>query len=826
MLKPFVLLCFFFSGFSGLLYEVLWLRLLILIFGSTTLAISTVLTAFMGGLALGSYFFGRMMDRQKRPLLYYGILEGVIGLYALIIPWIFSGLIPVYQFLWQQFHLNFYGFTLLQFSLITIVLLIPTTCMGATLPILSTWAVREEATLGVTIGRLYALNTFGAVLGTALSGFFLLPALGVQHTLWIAVGINLLVALLILALLPRFPERPQVMASPGSKPAGKFLEATSGLLPKKVVWSIVIGIALSGFISMVYEVAWSRTLSLLVDSSVYGFTIMLTTFLVGIAIGSLVFSRWVDRFRHQGFIWGLMQIGIGVLAFLSLIFFQELPYLYLLLYQTIGQSINLLLLGKYLLAFFIMLAPTLLMGALFPLTIKICMSHLNQVGRLVGNIYTINTLGCILGSFAGGFFLIPLIGIRNTILLGIGLNLLYGLYILLISPAPRPYLKRAAYLLTILFAASILTFPPEWKAPLMASGIYIYAHNFENTSRSDLLEMYSPQNEPLLYYKEGHTCTISVHKSKYTGTIYMKSNGKVEASTKGDMPTQVLVGQIPLLLAPKFDEILVVGMGSGVTVGSVTTFPAKKITLVELEEAVIEGSRFFEQVNLRPLEDPRMLLRVADARNYLLVTSDFYDVIISEPSNPWMAGIANVFTREFFQLGYDKLKPEGVFCQWLQLYKISPESFKTVLRTFHAVFPHVYVFRPQDKDLVLVGFKTPPVFSPAEIEKRMNWPKVAQDLKRIEVTELKTLLDRFMMGPREIAVLTQKGPLNTDDNNIIEFSTPKSLFEETAELNSQVLEPFRRPAGDYFKDVLPLKRPTWKYDDFRPTNNPKSLTGE
>ena len=813
MLKPFVLLCFFFSGFSGLLYEVLWLRLLILIFGSTTLAISTVLTAFMGGLALGSYFFGRMMDRQKRPLLYYGILEGVIGLYALIIPWIFSGLIPVYQFLWQQFHLNFYGFTLLQFLLVTAVLIIPTTCMGATLPILSTWAVREKSTLGVTIGRLYALNTFGAVLGTALSGFFLLPALGVQHTLWIAVGINLLVALLILALLPRFPERPQATESPEVKPAGKFLEATSGLLPKKVVWSIVIGIALSGFISMIYEVAWSRTLSLLVDSSVYGFTIMLTTFLVGIAFGSLIFSRWVDTFHYQGFTWALLQIGIGVLAFLSLVFFQELPYLYLLLYQSIGQSINWLLTGKYLLAFFIMLAPTLLMGALFPLTIKICMSHLNQVGRLVGNIYTINTLGCIVGSFAGGFFLIPLIGIRNTILLGIGLNLLYGLYILLISPAPRPYLKRTAYLLTILFTAAIMAFPPEWKTPLMASGIYIYAHNFENTSRSDLLEMYSPQNEPLLYYKEGYTCTISVHKSKYTGTIYMKSNGKVEASTRGDMPTQVLVGHIPLLLAPKLDEILVVGMGSGVTIGSVTTFPAKKITLVELEQAVIEGSHFFDHVNYRPLEDPRMLLRVADARNYLLVTPDFYDVIISEPSNPWMAGIANVFTREFFQLGSDKLKPKGVFCQWLQLYKISPESFKTVLRTFHAVFPHVYVFQPHDKDLVLVGFKTPPVFSSAEIEKRMKWPKVAQDLKRIEVTELDTLLDLFVMGPREIAVLTRKGPLNTDDNNIIEFSTPKSLFEETAELNSQVLEPFRRPAEDYFGPVLPFKGPELRLQD-------------
>ena len=178
MIRPIVLLCFFLSGFSGLLYEVLWLRMLILIFGSTTLAVSTVLTSFMGGLALGSYLFGRIMDRQKRPLLYYGLLEGVIGLYALMVPWLFSLLVPAYRVIWVQFHPNFYGFTLMQFLLVSVVLVVPTTCMGATLPILSKWAVQQEKNLGMTIGRLYALNTFGAVLGTALSGFFLLPAPG------------------------------------------------------------------------------------------------------------------------------------------------------------------------------------------------------------------------------------------------------------------------------------------------------------------------------------------------------------------------------------------------------------------------------------------------------------------------------------------------------------------------------------------------------------------------------------------------------------------------------------------------------------------------
>jgi spermidine synthase len=806
--RPIVLLCFFFSGFSGLLYEVLWLRMLILIFGSTTLAISTVLTAFMGGLALGSFIFGRLMDGRRRPLLYYGVLEGVIGLYALAIPLIFTGLIPLYKILWQQFHLSFYAFTLIQFLLVSLVLIVPTTCMGATLPILSAWAVREESTLGVTIGRLYALNTFGAVCGTALSGFLLLPALGVRQTLWIAVVINLLVALLILSFLPRFGQKPETPA-PAHRSAAPDRETASGNLAPRLVWFIVLGIAFSGFVSMIYEVAWSRTLSLLVDSSVYGFTIMLTTFLVGIAVGSWFFSRRVDRLRSPGFAWALMQIGVGLLAFGSLLFFQELPYLYLLLYRFIGHSINLLLVGKFLLAFFIMLAPTLLMGALFPLTVKIYTANLRQIGRFVGNIYTVNTIGCILGSFAGGFFLIPWLGIRDTILLGIGLNLIYGLWILFLAPAPRLLWKRAAYALTIVITALIFAFPPRWQAPLMASGVYIYAHNFEKTSRADLLDMYSPENEHLLYYKEGPTCTISVHKSKYTGTIYMKSNGKVEASTKGDMPTQVLVAQIPLLLAPKVDELLVVGMGSGVTVGSMTTFPAKKITLVELEQAVIEGSRFFEQVNYRPLEDPRLVLRVADARNYLLVTPDTYDVIISEPSNPWMAGIANVFTVEFFKLGYEKLKPEGVFCQWLQLYKISPESFKTVLRTFHSVFPHVYVFQPQDKDLVLVGFKKPPVFSLEEIEKRMHWEKVAADLKRIEVPHLETLMGKFLMGPREIKKLIPAGPLNTDDTNLIEFSTPKSLFEETAELNSEILEPFRRPPQDYFDLSAHLKKPSF-----------------
>jgi len=801
MLRPVVLVCFFLSGFSGLLYEVLWLRMLILIFGSTTLAVSTVLTSFMGGLALGSFLFGRFMERKKDPLFYYGLLEGIVGLYALSIPWLFSALVPAYRMIWEAFHPNFFGFTLMQFLLVTLVLVVPTTCMGATLPILSKWAVEREATLGVTIGRLYALNTFGAVLGTALSGFFLLPLLGVTRTLIIAVTVNILVSVIVLVLNRRTAPY-QLEAAEKKGPTPTAAAEGKGFQPIKIgaVRAVVFGIALSGFVSMIYEVAWSRTLSLLVDSSVYGFSIMLTTFLVGIALGSYVFSRRTDTLRHPVMAWGWLQIGIGILAFLCLLLFQELPYGYLLLYRVLGQSVNWLLAGKFLLAFCIMLAPTLCMGALFPLTIRIYGSDLGRVSRLVGNIYTVNTIGCILGSFTGGFFLIPLLGIRNTLLLGMTLNLLMGLVVLSLATVPRPAWKWVPVPTVLSVLLLILIFPPAWKAPLMVSGIYIYAHHFPNTTRKELLEMYDPKQEPLLYYKEGHTCTISVHRSQRTGAIYMKSNGKVEASSKGDMPTQVLVGQIPMLLAPRMDEVLVVGMGSGVTVGSVTPFPARKITVVELEQAVIEASRYFDFVNNRPLEDPRLRLQIADARNYLLVTPDRFDVIISEPSNPWMAGVANVFTREFFRLGYEKLKPEGVFCQWLQLYKISPESFKTVMTTFQAVFPYVYVFKPQEKDLVMVGFKQKPEPSRRRIAERMHREAVLRDLRRVGVEDLEDLLSRFVMGPEEVRQVIRGGRLNTDDNALIEFSTPKTLFAETEDLNEQILEPYRRPAEHYFHE--------------------------
>jgi spermidine synthase len=253
------------------------------------------------------------------------------------------------------------------------------------------------------------------------------------------------------------------------------------------------------------------------------------------------------------------------------------------------------------------------------------------------------------------------------------------------------------------------------------------------------------------------------------------------------MPTQVLVGQIPMLLSRHHDDVLVIGLGSGVTVGSVGRFPAKRITVAELEPAVVEASGNFAHVNYGILEDPRVRVRTYDARNFLLVTPDQFDVIISEPSNPWITGVSNLFTREFFQMGSRRLKPGGVFCQWLQLYKISPDNLRSILGTFHRVFPHILVFQVENYDLLILGSLEPLYIDMARLQERMYRPQVQDDLQRINFQSASSLLVHFVLGTQEVPSFVKNAPINTDDNALLEFSAPLTLYLDTSEANFQEL---------------------------------------
>ncbi|MBI4640574.1 MAG: fused MFS/spermidine synthase, partial [Candidatus Tectomicrobia bacterium] len=786
-----ILLCFLLSGFSGLIYEVIWVRMLILIFGSTTFAMSTVLAAFMGGLALGSFLGGRMIDHLRAPLLIYGLLEVGIGCFALVVPSLISALTPFYQFLWEQFHLAFYTFSLIRFLLIFTLLMIPTTLMGATLPTLSRYCTRHEARIGFSIGLLYSVNTFGAVLGTALAGFILLPTVGMRHTISIAAAMNIVVGLLAVTLSCLADQRRFIV----KEEAGPSFSHPPTSSPKSTQ-IVLLAFALSGFAAMVYEVAWSRGLSLILGSSVYAFTIMLTTFLAGLALGSSFSSIMIDRVKKKIALFGSLELLIGLLAFSVLFLFAELPYLFLLLYRRLAHSYTLLLSMKFLLAFLVMLAPTLLLGAIFPVVTTIVVSDLRRIGKFVGDVYSINTLGAILGSFSTGFLLIPIFGIQKSLLLAITLNLTLGILLILFSELSTK--TRFIFASFALLVALIIPLQaPSWDPLVMSSGVFETAPRILTLTRK---EFYDRLKTPeLLFYKEGIMTTVTVARGP-DQNVYLQVNGKVDASSKYDMPTQVLSAHFPLLLADRLDEVLVIGFASGVTVGSVEQYPVKQIVAVELEPAVIEASKFFE-VNNKPLEDPRLEVIVNDGRNYLLTSSQRFDLIISEPSNPWMTGASNLFTKEFFLLVAERLKEGGIFCQWLQLYGISPENLRTLVKTFHTVFPEIFLFSIEGYDLILIGSRAPVKIDIEKLKQRLSHERIRNDLRRVGVEGLYTLLAHFRLGSQEIPSYVGDAPLNTDDNALIEFSAPKDLYLNTRISNGEAISKASRGILPYLKNV-------------------------
>lgn len=786
--------CFFLSGISGLIYEVVWTRMLILIFGSTTFAISTILTAYMGGLALGSFLAGQYIDRSTNPLRVYGWLEIGIGLYGLAIAWIFSGLVPIYKVIWGTFHPSFYAFSLIRFSLIFIVLAIPTTLMGATLPVLSKFYARGQEKLGLRVGMLYALNTIGAVVGSFAAGFSLLPGVGVLRTTLIAVAVNIILGIVVLGMA-------RVKGDKGEKKERRGVKKHSPLSdfptsqPKGLLVLAAFGV--SGFAAMVYEVAWSRVLSLIIGSSVYGFVIMLTTFLAGLALGSFICSVFVDRLRRKILIFSVLQAVIALSAFSALYLFRELPYLFYLMFYKIGHSQNLLFFTKFLLAFMVMFIPTLLMGAVFPLVIKIYTVEVSKVGRFVGKAYSINTLGAVLGSFSGGFILIPLLGIQGSLLVAIVLNLvLAAAFVPLIEVRGRLGKVSYAPALALLFALVFL-FPPRWNPTLMSSGMPVYVSRFpENLSRERFFDIFSPEKIKELFYREGVDTTVIVNKEG--DDIYLRVNGKTDASSGRDMETQVLSGHYPMLFSRGLDDILVIGMGSGVTVGSIERYPVKRVDCVEIEPSIIEATRFFNEVNNRPLEDPRTRISVNDGRNYLLVTPDKFDVIVSEPSNPWMAGCSNLFTREYFETVAQRLKKGGIIGQWLQLYSLTADDLRSLMKTFHSVFPEVLVFYGViPADLILLGSQERLEMDVERLRARLDRKEVREDLERIGIRDVEALLGRFVMGTKGVERFTEDAVENTDDNVLIEFSAPRHMFMKGTIFNFDEYYPASKGIRDY-----------------------------
>jgi len=807
-----MLLIFFISGACGLIYQVLWVRMLGLIFGNTTYAVSTVLAAYMAGLALGSWRFGKRIDgiwQRKNNLKIFGYLMLGIGVYCIFTP-LFFGIIRKIYVLFGATQITT-GSILLIFLLSFIMILIPTTLMGGTLPVLTKWFA-QKFEIGYSVGILYSVNTWGAVIGAFLTGYVLIMILGVKGTLYLASAINITLAGVVFLLSRQILLFPPL--SKGDAGGLKPVVIKNSQLPTFNSQLILIAVAISGFTALTYEVVWTRVLSMVLGSSVYAFATMLCAFLAGIALGSIIyakspFSPPLSKGERGGFVnFGYIQAGIGVSVLLLIPIFGILPMGYLKLFMSFGSNFAGFQFMQFLMAFGVMIIPTTLFGMTIPLACKIISSEkypLNpptspfikggkeggfpkgeigglNIGSSVGNVYAANTMGAILGSILAGFALIPLVGLQKTITIVAMVNVALAIILLNFGLKERKLQRALMTSFLLFFSISYVLAIPEWNKNIIASGIYNYVAELTQGSSDNIKSEKKMWKErirkrKILFYKEGAHFTVSVTKLPLKDTISLQIDGKTDASSniRGDMTTQILSGHLPLILHRAPENALIVGLASGVTLGAVTRWKnLKEIDCVEIEPVMVEASHFFDKWNNRPLEDKRVDVIINDVRNYLLTTKKKYDVIISEPSNPWMSGCAPLFTQDYFTQIESRLAPNGIFCMWLQGYRISPENYNMVINTLNSVFRNVSIWEGSTGDTLLIAGNEKLLIDFEQLKNRISY--IRSDLEKIELEEPFALLVNFIMGDRAVSRMTKNVcKINSDEHPYIEFAAGKEI---------------------------------------------------
>ena len=767
-----IFLFFFVSGATGLIYEVVWTRLLTLVLGNTHYSVSTVLATFMAGLALGSFFGGRLIDRGGRPLLIYALLEGAIGIYCFLIPHFIDASLPFFQWIYLNFQESYSLTSFFRFSVCGAILLVPASLMGATLPILGKFVSDDPKVIGRDVGTLYAVNTFGAVTGALVSAFVLMKTYGVTSTIWIAAGLNLGLASIILIFFRRHWGRSREEELSPSETGHRYYT------PEVIL--ILGGFCVTGIASLIYQVAWTRIFSLLLGSSVYAFSLILTAFILGLASGTLVFSRIVGRFTDLKKVFGWLQVGIGLSALAALPFFGKVPLINRWVYLNWGLDFSSIQWSNFLIILSLIVVPTFLMGAQFPVVVRLVARNLKTLGHHVGTAYASNTLGTILGSLIGGFLLIPILGVQNTILWAVFVNIVLGIILLYSSSLQtnlKTYVLPALLLIWVLGARGIA----PWDKAVISSGSFM-------PYRIDELENALQQKNKILFYKEGMHTTVTTELS-VDGNIFLRVNGKTDASLGLDMRTQLLSGYLPMFFHKNPEDVLVVGQGSGVTLGAVTQFPSKTIDLVEISPAVIEGSRLFDPFNHQALDDPRVEIILEDGRNHITLTNKKYDVIISEPSNPWISGIGALFTQDFYELANTRLKPGGIMCIWMHT-NMSPESFKSISRAFLSVYPNVTMWESiVGDDYLLIGSQRPYSLPYEKVKRLLENPVQGRELKRLGISSVRDLMGLLVMDQSELKIFSEGAPIHTDDNSLLEFGAPEYIYKDERQVIVRQITP-------------------------------------
>jgi spermidine synthase len=781
--------CFLVSGAAGLLYEVVWSKQLSYLMGNSLHAVATVVAAFLTGLAIGAYLLGARLARRREGVRVYALLELGIGVLGLVSMPALRALDPLIGALYRGMGGETQILMLVRFLLLFLVLLPPTIQMGATLPVLV--AHFEYRSVGPALARLYAVNTAGAVLGSVLGGFVLLPTAGLSATTWVAASLNFVAAALAwraaAASKAAFADRAPTTAKTSAEAADTGAprapvkgEPAPPLLAPRARVTLAVLFATSGLAALAFQIAWVRLFGLLFGSSVYSFSAVLAVYLAGLAAGSALVAPWLrDATRGNAAArllvrLGGVQLALAIVTLASVRAFPLLPESFYSIATRAHGDWRALYVGELGLVALVLLLPCIGFGAAFPLAARLLQTR--DGGHATGFAYAVNTVGTLAGSLLAGFALVPALGVQGThlaaaILTGLAGVATLGLGVSIGLPRRATAIAGGA---AIAACALLAVVAPRWDPALMSAGIYrpAVARQVGSTAPGARSPVWSAsRNEQVLFYREGLNGSVYVATDS-TGTRWLKVGGKTDASTN-DMLTQVLLGVLPGSIARPGASVAVIGLGSGITLASALATGAGAVEVLEIEPAVVEASKFFDEPGRAPLADPRVKLVLGDARTRMFHAREQWDAIVSEPSNPWIAGVNNLFTVDFYRRLRERLRPAGVFCQWIQIYELSPETLRTLLRSYLEVFPTGHAFLSWDtQDLLLVSMPKGASLPLA----RLRQGEVVHQLARARQLGPESIAAWYACPFDSLRAVAAGAPLNRDDLPVIEYRAARDLY--------------------------------------------------
>ena len=744
---------FFLTGISGLIYETVWLRMLSRILGNTVYATSIVLSAFMLGLTLGSYYIGRHVDKIKDFIRLYSFLEIGIGFAALIVFFLFNGLVPLYQFFHHIADSSNIVYRLLQSIAVFILLVVPTFLMGGTLPLLSAEAKKRNSSFAKGMGNLYGLNTLGAVVGVLLSGFITIGSIGEFNTILIGVIINLSVGTFAFRVLSK--QNTSDTDSPAlsqSKDGGSKRPQKISKYVLKERKTILFSYFVIGFTAFAIELVWTRLFQLQLGTSIYAFSMVLGIYLLGSALGSLISGKYYDKLKDPIGILGLALVFIGLYSIVGIyIFCQYIPN-----HNVVSYGFS-----KVIVPVLVVFPITFILGFIFPIVTNIYVEETSSIGGGIGRLYSVNTLGCILGSLISGYILIRFLGTQGTIILLAIINASVGLIVLLISSERSVKTNKLIAALSL----ALLTVFMGFESP----------DPFYTVIKKVILS--NPDYE-IYYHKEGVVATTTAYGSKTNPTdkqVLINGIGMTAL-----VPETKIMAHLPILMHNDPHEMLIICFGMGTCLRSAVTHEEINCDVVELVGEEYETFKYFHKDAPEVLANKRVHAFTDDGRNFLLMQEKKYDVIVIDPAPPlWSAGTVNLYTLNFFELCKSHLNTNGIMCMW-----ISPESMsdvKMIMKTFYEVFPITNVYAgPQYPGFFMIG-------GVSDIKIDLNRFKAADQNKTVtnDLNEWGTLfkssanmLDLKIMNPEDLRKTVESSRVITDNYPYTEFPLWRSKFDK------------------------------------------------